>query len=84
MEERAQLMAIVGVGYRQYIMPVDEAVALAKTMATAEIYDSKYRPKEEGGTTLHVYAQEQQHLPTVQLVSYETYRMAKLAGKPPV
>lgn len=79
-----QLMAIVGVGYRQYIMPVDEAVALAKTMARAEIYDSKYRPKEEGGTTLHVYTQDQQHLPTVQLVSYETYRMAKLAGKPPV
>ncbi len=77
-----KLMAVVGVGYRQYIMPVDEAVALAKTMATAEIYDTKYRPKEDGGTTHHVYAQEQQNLPTVQLMHYETYRMAKLAGKP--
>jgi len=77
-----KLMAVVGVGYRQYIMPVDEAVALAKTMATAEIYEPKYRPKEEGGSTHHVYAQEQLNLPTVQLVSYEHYRMAKLAGKP--
>jgi hypothetical protein len=53
-------------------------------MATAEIYDTKYRPKEDGGTTHHVYAQEQQNLPTVQLMSYEVYRMAKLAGPPPV
>jgi hypothetical protein len=77
-----KLMAVVGVGYRAYIMPVDEAVALAKTMATAEIYDTKYRPNEEGGSTHHVYAQEQQNLPTVNLVSYEHYRMAKLAGHP--
>ena len=82
MGERAQLMATVNVGYKQYVMPVDDAVALAKTIATAEIYDTKYRPKEEGGTTHHVYAQEQKHLPTVQLVSYEAYRMAKLAGPP--
>ena len=82
MGERNQLMAVVGVGYKQYIMPVDEAVALAKTMATAELYEPKYRPESDGGTTFHVYAQEQQHLPTVQLVSYEAYRMAKLAGKP--
>jgi hypothetical protein len=77
-----KLMAVVGVGYRQYIMPVDEAVALAKTMATAEIYDTQYRPLDAGGTTHHVFPQEQQNLPTVQLMSYETYRMAKLAGKP--
>ena len=77
-----KLMAIVGVGYRQYIMPVDEALVLAKTIATAEIYDTKYRPKEDGGTTHHVYAPEQPNLPNVQLMSYETYRMAKLAGKP--
>ena len=84
MGERNQLMATINVGYKQYIMPVDEAVAIAKALATAEIYEPKYRPKEEGGTTLHVYPQDQQHLPAVQLVSYETYRMAKLAGKPPV
>ena len=82
MAENHQLMAVVGVGYRQYIMPVDEAIALAKTMATAELYELKYRPKEEGGTTHHVYPQEQQNLPAVQLMSYETYRMAKLAGPP--
>jgi hypothetical protein len=77
-----QLMATIGVGYRVYVMPVDDAVAIAKALAVAEIYDTKYRPKEDGGTTHHVYPQEQQNLPTVQLVSYETYRMAKLAGPP--
>jgi transposase len=77
-----KLMATVNIGYKTYIMPVDEAVALAKTISTAEIYDTKYRSKEEGGSTHHVYAQEQQNLPTVQLVSYEHYRMAKLAGHP--
>jgi hypothetical protein len=77
-----QLMATINVGYKQYIMPVDEALALAKTIATAEIYEPKYRPKEEGGSTYHVYPQEQQALPSVQLVSYEHYRMAKLAGHP--
>ena len=82
MGERNQLMATITLGYRQYIMPVDDAVALAKAVATAEIYDTKYRPKEEGGTTHHVYPQEQQALPAVQLMSYEAYRMAKLAGHP--
>jgi hypothetical protein len=82
MGERNQLMATVHVGYRQYIMPADEALALAKTIAMAEIYDTKYRSKEDGGTTHHVYPQEQQALPSVQLVSYEFYRLAKLAGPP--
>jgi hypothetical protein len=77
-----KLMATIDLGYKTYVMPVDEAVALAKTLATAEIYDTKYRPKEDGGTTYHVFPQEQQTLPQVQLMLYETYRMAKLAGKP--
>jgi hypothetical protein len=77
-----ELMATIGIGYKVYVMPVDDAVAIAKALATAEIYDSKYRPLEDGGTTYHVYAQEQQNLPSVQIVSYETYRMAKMAGKP--
>jgi hypothetical protein len=82
MGERNQLMATINIGYRNYIMPADEALALAKTIATAEIYDTKYRPKEDGGTTHHVYPQEQQNLPSVHFMSYETYRMAKLAGHP--
>jgi hypothetical protein len=77
-----KLMATINVGYKVYVMPVDDAVAIAKALAVAEIYDTKYRPKEEGGSTHHVYPQEQQALPSVQLVSYEHYRMAKLAGKP--
>lgn len=77
-----QLMATIAVGYRTYCMPVDDAVAVAKALATAEIYNTQYRPKDEGGTTHHVYTQEQQALPSVQLMSYETYRMAKLAGEP--
>lgn len=77
-----QLMATVSIGYKTYVMPVDEAVAVAKALATAEVYDTKYRGKEEGGTTHHVYPQQQQSLPSVQLMSYETYRMAKLAGEP--
>jgi len=77
-----KLMSTINVGYKVYVMPVDDAVAIAKALAVAEIYDTKYRPKEEGGSTHHVYPQEQQALPSVQLVSYEHYRMAKLAGKP--
>ncbi len=77
-----KLMATIGIGYKVYVMPVDDAVAIAKALATAEIYDSKYRREEDGGTTYHVYPQEKQNLPSVQIVSYETYRMAKLAGKP--
>lgn len=82
MAENRQLMATVSIGYRTYVMPVDEAVAIAKALATAEIYNTTYRSKDEGGTTHHVYPQDQQTLPSVQLMSYETYRMAKLAGEP--
>ena len=82
MAENNQLMATICIGYKTYCMPVDDAVAVAKALAVAKIYDTKYRPKEDGGTTHHVYDQELQNLPSVQLMSYEAYRMAKLAGHP--
>lgn len=82
MAENNQLMATISIGYKQYCMPVDDAIAVAKALATAQIYNTKYRSEENGGTTHHIYDQELQNLPTVQLMSYETYRMAKLAGRP--
>ena len=77
-----QPMATISVGYKTYCMPVDDAVAIAKALAVAEIYDTKYRSKEDGGTTHHIYQQEALLLPSIQLMSYELYRMAKLAGPP--
>lgn len=82
MAENHQLMATICVGYKTYVMPVDDAVAVAKALATAQLYDTKYRNEADGGTTHHIFDQDLRNLPSVQLMSYEAYRLAKLAGPP--
>jgi hypothetical protein len=76
------VMAVIIVGYKTYVMPVEEAVAIAKSVATAEMYERKYRSSSEGGTTYHVYQQEEQAEIPITVLPNVLYRMAKMAGKP--
>ena len=83
MGERSDtVMATLCIGYKTYCMPIDNAVAVAKALAVAELYDTKYRPKDEGGTTHHIFPQENTNGLSVHLINADLYRMAKLAGKP--
>jgi hypothetical protein len=79
-ERNDDVMATITLGYTTFCMPLEDAVAIAKALTLAELYDRKYR--SDGGTTHHIYPNEDKANFQLNFVTAELYRMAKLAGKP--
>jgi hypothetical protein len=73
---------IVSIGYTDYVFDAPDAIALMAMLDKAEIYQSKYAPKEEGGTTHYIYPQETDRITALKCITDDLYRVAKLAGKP--
>ena len=74
--------AIVTLGYVQYVVDVEDAVAIANILSTAELYAEKWRKAEEGGTTYYVFEQEAQPPVNVKVLPTALYNLYKLSGKP--
>jgi hypothetical protein len=74
--------AVVTVGYTNYVLDVDKALTLLELLAEAELYEDKWQKKEDGGTTYHIFDQEQDGIRQVKVLPNAFYNMAKLAGKP--
>ena len=75
--------AIVRVGYTQFVMDTSRALALLELLADAEIYEEKWRTKEQGGTTHHLYPQDTNDgIREIKVIPTAFYHMAKMAGKP--
>lgn len=76
---------IINLGYRSYVVSADKAVALANLVAEAEVYESKWHSKTDttaSFNTYHIYPVSQDQAFTMQLLTDESYRLYKLAGKP--
>jgi hypothetical protein len=76
---------IINMGYRSIVVDVEAAIEIARLMASAEVYESKYRSAQDGKpsyNTHHIYPMEQDNVFTMQMVTNEAYNMYKLAGKP--
>ena len=73
-------MIVVNIGYRHMVMNHKDAFLLSEILARAEMYEDKYRGNSAENTH-HVYTNEEKF--TMQVISDDMYRMAKLAGKPP-
>jgi len=75
--------AIVQVGYTQFLLDTQKALTLLELLAEAELYEEKWRKKEEGGTTYHVYSQDSNEgIRQLKVIPMAFYYMAKMAGKP--
>lgn len=75
--------AIIHVGYTQYVLDTQKALAILEILSDAEIYEDKWRKQEEGGTTYHIYPQEEgSEVKTMKIIPMGFYNMAKLAGRP--
>lgn len=81
---------ISGLGYRDYVMDLDDAVAFIKALEGAEQYRTKYHhaveatPTTEGRkayTTKHVWRGELENI-SLRLLSADDYRAGKLLGEP--
>jgi len=73
-------MAVLSIGFTEYVMPVKQATEIIRCMETAERYSTRYRTKEDGGP-LHYLWQEQVEA-RMHLLSNDTYIQGKFTGKP--
>lgn len=77
-------MVVIEFGYgNSYVMSAKDALALAEIIQRAEKYEKKYRKDEATGTngyTFHVWPNNDEIL--MRVISEESYRLARLAGKP--
>jgi len=73
-------MAIITIGYNNYVLPLKDAVTAAEMLGKAERYEEKYRSGADN--THHIYAETKENIGTMRLLSDAFYQGAKLAGKP--
>ena len=73
----------VTIGYKKYVLDVDDAVKFTELLSNAEMYEEvSHKASEGGGTTHHVYDVGIAEGFSMHLISESLYQMAKLAGKP--
>ena len=80
-------MIVIDLGYQKVVLKNDKALQLSEILSSAERFEDKYWSKEKreakGMTddyTYHVYPNDRSY--SMQIISDDIYRMAKLAGKP--
>ena len=72
----------VTIGYKRYVMQVEDAIQFAELLSNAELYEEVHRKEADGGPTHHVYDIGVAEGFSMHLISGSLYQMAKLAGKP--
>ena len=72
----------VTVGYKKYVMKVEDAIQFTELLSNAELYEEVHRKEADGGPTHHVYDVGVAEGFSMHLISGSLYQMAKLAGKP--
>lgn len=80
------MKSILRLGYTQYVMDTEACLQVASLLSTAERYSDKWRSKEDGGTTYHIWDGEGTDTAsnnTITLLTDSQYRLYKMAGKPP-
>lgn len=65
----------------QLVIDSTRALKVLELLEDAEVYESRWRNKEDGGSTYHIFPLDSSRL-TVTGMSNNQYAMYKLAGKP--
>ena len=73
-------MVVVTIPYGSLVMDAKDAFVLAEVYARSAEYKEKWRSSEDGGSTYHIFPNEQKM--DIKVISDDLYNMAKLAGKP--
>jgi hypothetical protein len=79
-EEPKPKWAAIELGYRNYVLPLADAVKVLELVAAADTFEDRYH-SDTKTTTKHIYPQEDTRL-YIRILTDDMYRMAKLAGKP--
>lgn len=75
--------AVISLGYKDYVLDAEDALAILKLLANAELFKEKWASKDDGGSSYYVYPQGADEAKlNLHLITDDLYRMAKLAGRP--
>lgn len=75
-----QAMAVLTLGYTDYVVPIEAAVHIMNVLITAPRYKSMY---VNGKRSYHIWNDmDAEASSSIQLISPHLYRIAKLAGEP--
>lgn len=80
MNNEATKWAVIELGYRNYVVPLPDAVKLLEVLAGAPMWEERYH-SDTKSTTKHIYPHEDARF-HIRILTDETFRCAKLAGKP--
>lgn len=73
--------AIVHIGYKKFVVEVEEALVIAKAVIGAELYETRGYGEDR---VCHIWPQAVfSDTYEVTFISDEQYRLGKLAGEPP-
>ena len=86
----SEIMVSLTIGYTDYVLPAEDALAVVKLLNKAQIYERKLNPERSKDNDSDVddylhYVYDQPRRKVVSTMHYlpeDLYRMAKLAGKP--
>lgn len=75
--------AIIRIGYDHFVMDAEDALTIHGILARAECFKREYRSKDDGGPIYYIWQQDVDNDGrSIEIISDNLYRMAKLAGKP--
>ena len=80
MTKLATKYAVVKIGWKEYVLPLDKAMQFLELMEEAERYEYKYN---KDGSTYHIWAEDpDEGKQSLTILSHSLYNLAKMAGQP--
>lgn len=74
---------VVEISHTAYVLDAPDAIQLVELISKADIYREKWRAKEDGGTTYHIYPQDRDaSRVSLKFLTDVEVEIMKLAGKP--
>lgn len=74
---------VVEISHTSYVLDAPDAIQLVELIAKADIYREKWRTREDGGTTYHIFPQDRDaSRVAIKFLTDTEVEIMKLAGKP--
>jgi len=73
-------MAVITLGFVDYVLPVKQATEIMRCLETSERYQFRYRSEDEGGCMYHIW----EDMPEINIkaINHDRYIQGKITGKP--
>ena len=76
------MKGIIKVGYRRFVMPLDDAIGVIQMLSNAEVYDTEYHKESKQDLSYIGHAGHMMDI-SLNLLSDDDYAVAKMRGQKP-